>query len=85
VKSSPLFGKYETPIDRRSAYEILSERAKAAAAEAAMEEEKSDLAEDPMQREFATARRYSGTSLDVRAVSGSKMWDRHWVKRWLKS
>jgi hypothetical protein len=63
VKSSPLFGKYETPIDRRSAYEIISERAKAAAAEAAMEEEKSDLAEDPMQREFATARRYSGTRL----------------------
>ena len=31
VKASPLFGKYETPIDRRSAYEILSERAKAAA------------------------------------------------------
>ena len=61
VKSSPLFGKYETPIDRRSAYEILSERAKAAAAEAAMDEEKSDLADDPMQREFATARRYSGT------------------------
>ena len=26
-----------------------------------MEEEKSDLADDPMQREFATARRYSGT------------------------
>ena len=61
VKSSPLFGKYETPIDRRSACEILSERAKAAAAEAAIEEEKSDLVDDPMQREFSTARRYSGT------------------------
>ena len=61
VKASPLFGKYETPIDRRSANEILSELAKAAAAEAAMEEYKSDLADDPMQREFATARRYSGT------------------------
>ena len=61
VKASPLFGKYETPIDRRSSYEILSERAKAAAAEAAMEEEKSDLLDDPMQREFVTARRYSGT------------------------
>ena len=60
MKSSPLFGKYETPIDRRSAYETLSERAKAAAAEAAMEEDKSDLADDPMQREFATARRHSG-------------------------
>jgi DNA helicase HerA-like ATPase len=32
VNASPLFGKYETPIDRCSAYEILSERAKAAAA-----------------------------------------------------
>lgn len=61
VKASPLFGKYETAIDRRSAYEILGERAKAAAAEAALEEEKSDLSDDPMQREFATARRYSGT------------------------
>ena len=61
VKASPLFGKYETPIDRRSAYEILSERAKAAAVDAAIEEETSDLADDPMQREFATARRYSGT------------------------
>ena len=61
VKASPLFGKYETPIDRRSADEILSERAKAAAAEAAIEKEKSDLADDPMQREFATARRYSVT------------------------
>ncbi len=39
---------------------ILSERANILAA---MEEEKSDLAEDPMQREFATARRYSGTRL----------------------
>ena len=42
VKASPLFGKHETPIDRRSADEILSERAKAAAAEAAIEKEKSD-------------------------------------------
>ena len=61
VKSSPLFGKYETPIDHRLACEILSERAKAAAAEAAIKEEKSDLVDDPMQREFSTARRYSGT------------------------
>jgi hypothetical protein len=61
IKASPLIGKYETPIDRRSAYEILSEWAKAAAAEAATGKEKSDLAGDLMQREFATARRYSGT------------------------
>ena len=61
IKASPLFGKYETPIDRRSAYEILSEWAKAAATDAVTEAEKSDLAGDLMQREFATARRYSGT------------------------
>ena len=61
VKASPLFGKYETPVDRRSAYEILSEGAKAAAAEAALEEYNCDLFDDPRQREFATARRYSGT------------------------
>ena len=61
MKASPLFGKYETPIDRRSAYEILSEWAKAAATDAVTEAEKSDLAGDLMQREFATARRYSGT------------------------
>ena len=61
IKVSPVIGKYETPIDRRSAYEILSEWAKAAAAGAAREEEKSDLAGDLMHREFVTARRYSGT------------------------
>ena len=58
------------------------DRAKAAAAEAAMEEDKSDLADDTMQREFATARRYSGTRVGDRAVSVSKMWDRHWVRHW---
>ena len=60
IKASPLMGKYETPIDRRFAFEILSETAKAAAAETATGEEKSDLAGDLMQLEFATARRYSG-------------------------
>ena len=61
VKASPLFGKYETAIDRRSAYEILSERAKAAATEGALDDKKTQIADDPMKREFATARRYSGT------------------------
>lgn len=61
VKASPLFGKYETAIDRRSAYEILSERAMAAATEAALDDEKTQIADDPLKREFAAARRYSGT------------------------
>ena len=64
VKASPLFGKYETAIDRRSAYEILSERAMAAATEAALDDEKTQMADDPMKREFATARRYSGTRVE---------------------
>jgi len=64
VNASTLFGKYEIPIDRRSAYEILSERAKAAAAEAAIEEEKSYLADNPMQRVFVTARHYSGARVE---------------------
>lgn len=61
MKASPLFGKYETAIDRRSAYEILSERAMAAATKAALDDEKTQIADDPMKREFAAARQYSGT------------------------
>ena len=85
VKSSPLFGKYENPIDRRSAYEILSERAKAAAAKAAMEEEKAIW---PMIQCNGNSQPHGvirARAWDVHAVSGSKMWDRHWVKHWLKS
>lgn len=60
VAASPLAGKYDTPVDRRSAYEILAARAKAAAAEAESVEEKEEEM-SPMQREFSAARRYSGT------------------------
>ncbi len=60
VAASPLTGKYDTPVDRRSAYEILAARAKAAAAEAeSVEEQEEEMS--PMQREFSAARRYSGT------------------------
>ncbi|MGA0302137.1 MAG: helicase HerA-like domain-containing protein [Paracoccaceae bacterium] len=34
IEGSPLHGKYETPIDRRSAYEVLQARAIAAVEDA---------------------------------------------------
>lgn len=60
INASPLAGKYETLLDRRSAYEILNKRA----AEAAMEAEKIEAREEEQElreREFNAARRYSGT------------------------
>ncbi len=62
LAASDMAGKYDKTLDRRSAYEILTQRAQTAATEAAAAEE---AAEDedapPMAREFNTARRYSGS------------------------
>ena len=82
VKSSPLFGKYETPIDRRSASEIVSERAKAAAAEAAIEDEKAIWSMIQCSGNFQPHGVIRARAWGDHAVSGSKMWDRHWVKHW---
>ena len=63
VVQSPLKGKYETAIDRDSAYERLRAREKAAADELAKAESASantDLRIDP--DEFKKARRYDGGS-----------------------
>jgi len=60
VASSPVAGKYDQLVDRRSAYEILKERSEKAAAEA----EAAEAKEEEMsvaEREFSSARRYSGT------------------------
>ena len=59
ISSSPISGKYDTAIDRVSAYETLTQRAADAAAEA----EKAEAAEedaDAIFREYKTARRYTG-------------------------
>jgi hypothetical protein len=48
-------GKYDTPIDRESAWELIKARAEAAAAEAARDREATDAS-----REFERARRYDG-------------------------
>ncbi|MCZ4351405.1 DUF853 family protein [Roseovarius aestuarii] len=59
MQASPVAGKYETLIDRRSAYEILTARAEEAAKQAEtaeVEAEETSVAE----REFNAGRRYSG-------------------------
>ncbi|WP_197919237.1 helicase HerA-like domain-containing protein [Thiosulfatihalobacter marinus] len=60
IAISPVAGKYEEVVDRRSAYEILRERASKAAAQA----ERAEAQEEEMdtaRREFNAARRYSGS------------------------
>jgi hypothetical protein len=56
MAASPMRGKYDTTIDRESAWERLRARAEAAAAEAAKAETATADA-----REFERARRYDGT------------------------
>ncbi|PSL19431.1 helicase HerA-like domain-containing protein [Shimia abyssi] len=60
MNTSPVAGKYEAEVDRRSAYEILRERA-AKAAEAAEVAEQQEEEQDTARREFSAARRYSGS------------------------
>jgi DNA helicase HerA-like ATPase len=68
---SPLAGKYETPIDRNSAFEILQARAAEAAREAAAAERTEQQAEAPADREFRAGRRYSGTRVSRSSSSRS--------------
>ncbi|MEP2532520.1 helicase HerA-like domain-containing protein [Shimia sp.] len=60
INASPIAGKYEDQKDRRSAYEILKERAAKAAAQAEAAEAKEEEMETA-HREFNAARRYSGS------------------------
>lgn len=59
--ASDMAGKYDDPVDRNSAFEILKNRADQAAQEAAKAEEAAEEQESPLAREFSAARRYSGT------------------------
>ncbi|TMV08541.1 DUF853 family protein [Ruegeria sediminis] len=61
LSKSDMAGKYDEVIDRRSAYEILAGRA----AEAARDAERAEAddvmdKQSPVEREYASARRYSG-------------------------
>ena len=58
---SPMAGKYDETLDRKSAFEILSKRAEAAALEAEQAEAKAEEEEHPAIREFNAGRRYDGT------------------------
>lgn len=60
LASNAMAGKYDQPMDRTSAFEILKARADTAAKEAAEAEEKAEELE-PVLREFNAGRRYSGT------------------------
>jgi DNA helicase HerA-like ATPase len=60
IAASPIAGKYETLMDRHSAYEILSQRAQEAARAAEEAERKEEQAE-AAEREFRAGRRYSGS------------------------
>ena len=58
INASPLAGKYEELLDRKSAYEILAKRA-ADAAKEAEEAEAKEAELEAQEREFKQARRYS--------------------------
>ncbi|MEM7598113.1 MAG: helicase HerA-like domain-containing protein [Pseudomonadota bacterium] len=60
LQASPVAGKYDTTVDRKSAYEMLTARANSAAQEAETVEEKAEEL-SAAEREFNAGRRYSGT------------------------
>ncbi|MEM9735568.1 MAG: helicase HerA-like domain-containing protein [Pseudomonadota bacterium] len=62
LAGSGMGAKYDKPVDRKSAYEILKARAEKAAAEAEQAEEEAERGEMKL-REFNAARRYSGTRI----------------------
>ena len=76
MDASPVAGKYDTPLDRDSAFERLTRRAEAAAQEAAQAEQAAEDAPPP-EREYSAGRRYSGarvgrsTSKPIRSRSRS--------------
>ena len=61
IAGSPLRGKYDTAVDRESAFEILQKKAADAARAAAEAERRDQEAEAAETREFQAARRYSGS------------------------
>lgn len=72
MAASPMAGKYDKVLDRKSAYEILAARAEQAAKEAAAEEARveEDDSLGPALREFNAGRRYTGKKV-TRSTSRS--------------
>lgn len=69
MQASPMAGKYDTTLDRESAFEMLTKRAEAAAKQAA-EAEAAEAAAEEKEREFKVARRFTGTQV-TRSTSRS--------------
>ncbi|OYX27201.1 MAG: ATP-binding protein [Rhodobacterales bacterium 32-66-7] len=65
VAASPVKGKYDTTLDRDSAWERLRARADSAAKEAARDAEAIEARPDADSREFERARRYDGNGYDA--------------------
>ncbi|TMM54605.1 helicase HerA-like domain-containing protein [Sulfitobacter sabulilitoris] len=63
MAASPMAGKYDRPLDRQSAFEMLRHRAEEAALQAAKAEDAAEEAKEAAAREFNSARRYSGTGV----------------------
>ncbi|NNK79829.1 MAG: DUF853 family protein, partial [Litoreibacter sp.] len=59
INTSPVAGKYDTALDRKSAHEILKDRAEKAARDAE-EAERHEEELEAREREYQTGRRYSG-------------------------
>ncbi|QFT60012.1 AAA-like domain protein [Sulfitobacter sp. THAF37] len=84
MTASPMSGKYDTRLDRESAFEILRDRAEKAAAGAAQAEAEAEKAEQqapdadtPSLREFNKARRYAGKGVTRSTSRGQgKSWSR---------
>lgn len=76
IETSPLMGKYETKLDRKSAYEILAKRAEDAA-KLAEESENAEDEADMALREYKTGRRYKGTRVG-RSTSRQTRKDSSW-------
>jgi DNA helicase HerA-like ATPase len=72
IGMSPLAGKYDHPIDRESAFELLQARAEEAAREAAAAERAEADVEASAEREFRAARRYSGTRVNTSTATPSR-------------
>ena len=83
MTSSGMAGKYDTPLDRDSAFEILAKRAATAAAQAEAAESaiaqaeqdakmtKQAAAETPSLRDFKNARRYAGKATGTSSRPGT--------------
>jgi len=70
LRSSPVYGKYEAAVDRSSAYELLAERAKTAAAE---EKEEKARVEQKTRKTESYSRKTGTTSRKTGADTLTKM------------